>query len=348
MDASAVETILIEALPSIENVVGLSVLASDGELLFKNAYGDWAERTDVQVPIASATKWFSGALVMTYVDDGSVALDTTLGEHFPQLPSDKAAITLRQCVSHTSGMWRTLVPSPPPKSLAEVPDRLASAPFHAQPGEALLYPDMGMQLAGALVEKIGRRPWQDAFADRIARPCGLARAEYRLLGGLPDVGSSIATTLDDATTFVAMLQAGGIAPNGSRILSKAAVETMETDQTAGARLERHPYQRYAPFDPGLAAARYGVGCWLEDIDPVTGRAGLAHSGGAFGTVPFIDLRARHAGVLLALSRRRQIATFTGNDLTTNSSEPNLKPAIAVYLDVRRELRRQFGSDSRTT
>ncbi len=349
MDFSTIEKLLIEGLPETDNVVGLSVIDREGEVVYKQSFGEWNGSTDVPVMIASATKWFSAAALMSLVDDGILSLDTTVGEHFPQFTGAAAGITLRQCFSHTSGLWGTLFlwPATESHTLADVPDRLAAEELHAEPGEALLYANMGMQLAGAVAQKVTGKSWESLFAERVGAPCGLTATEYKPLGGMSlDVGGTISTTLDDFTAFVAMLHAKGVAADGTRVLSEAAVDTMQTDQTRGARIERSAYRPYRKLDEEFGDARYGVGCWLEDIDPATGRAGFASSGGAFGAMPFIDRRRGFAGVFLTLSRdhiRRRIAARQALDVTSLAGEEFLNPSIAVYAAVRRELRSLFES-----
>ena len=54
--------------------------------------------------IASAAKAFSGATALSLVDQGKLSLDDTIGERLPSMPAAWAAVTLRQLLSHTSGL----------------------------------------------------------------------------------------------------------------------------------------------------------------------------------------------------------------------------------------------------
>ena len=58
---------------------------------------------DTKQPIASCSKWLSAALVMTFVDEGKLKLDDTVGKYLPVLTkSGKGGITIEQCpVSYT-------------------------------------------------------------------------------------------------------------------------------------------------------------------------------------------------------------------------------------------------------
>jgi D-alanyl-D-alanine carboxypeptidase len=54
--------------------------------------------------IASAAKAFGGAVALGLVDRGTLGLDDTIGRRLPALPEAWHAVTLRQLLSHTSGM----------------------------------------------------------------------------------------------------------------------------------------------------------------------------------------------------------------------------------------------------
>jgi D-alanyl-D-alanine carboxypeptidase len=54
--------------------------------------------------IASVAKAYSGAVALALVDRGVLSLDDTLGERLPALPDDWSGVTLRQMLSHTSGL----------------------------------------------------------------------------------------------------------------------------------------------------------------------------------------------------------------------------------------------------
>jgi len=55
--------------------------------------------------IASSSKWLSAALVMTFVDEGKLRLDDTVGMYLPvSTQHGKGGVTVRQCLSHLTGI----------------------------------------------------------------------------------------------------------------------------------------------------------------------------------------------------------------------------------------------------
>ena len=61
-------------------------------------------RPNKKMRIASTSKAFSGAVALTLVDQGKLALDDTIGERLPGLAPKWDAVTLRQVLSHTGGL----------------------------------------------------------------------------------------------------------------------------------------------------------------------------------------------------------------------------------------------------
>ncbi|MFC8274252.1 serine hydrolase domain-containing protein [Streptomyces sp. NPDC057271] len=61
-------------------------------------------RTTDHMRIASVAKAFSGAVALRLVDRGRLRLDDTIGELLPSLPAAWHQVTLRQLLSHTSGL----------------------------------------------------------------------------------------------------------------------------------------------------------------------------------------------------------------------------------------------------
>ena len=53
--------------------------------------------------LASNTKAIACALVLSYVEEGKLALDEPISRYLPEWQGEKAP-TLRQCMSHTSGL----------------------------------------------------------------------------------------------------------------------------------------------------------------------------------------------------------------------------------------------------
>ncbi|MFK7743302.1 MAG: serine hydrolase domain-containing protein, partial [Planctomycetota bacterium] len=132
------------------------------------------------VPIASATKTLSAAVLLSLVDDGLLALDDRVRDYLPEWDVGlKRFITLRQCFAHTSGMVTgDAAISDPNLTLRQAAQQLASVPLDAVPGSQFAYGGVSMHVAGAVCEVAAGLPWNVLFAQRIAQPLSLASTDY--------------------------------------------------------------------------------------------------------------------------------------------------------------------------
>jgi len=259
-------------------------LVHGGEVVYERVFGGFA--IDQKLPIVSATKWLSAAVLQSLVDDGSLSLDDPVSAHYATLEVAGAPMTVRHLFTHTSGL-----PGDVPEgactdrmSLAGCAEALAGLPVLTAPGRVFLYGEVSMQIGGAIAERVSGVGWNELFVERIARPLRMFDTDYLAYDASanPVIGGGARSTLRDYSRFVCMLLAGGIL-DGQRVLSVEAVAAILANQT--------PEMVYGP------ANGYGLGCWRERVDPTTGEALLVSSPGAHGFTPWIDLEHGIAGVI---------------------------------------------------
>ncbi|MFN4294770.1 MAG: serine hydrolase domain-containing protein, partial [Thermoflexales bacterium] len=121
---------LIERAPL--NGAALSV-AHRGALIYERAFGSYS--LDMRVAVASGSKWVSGAVIASLIGDGALHLDERASDYLMGFDGDKAAITLRQLLAHTSGLPPGQAPcaGQAARSLAACVERIASSPLVAAP-----------------------------------------------------------------------------------------------------------------------------------------------------------------------------------------------------------------------
>jgi CubicO group peptidase (beta-lactamase class C family) len=270
------------------------MLAQDGVLVHQRAYGSYA--LDTRVPIASASKWMSAALVARLVDQGRLHWDDTLAQHVPEVPADKANLTLRQLFSMTSGIPGGDLRGASPcladraTTLAACSAEILQLPLTGTPGSVMDYGGNAMQVAGHMVERATGESWNDLFRREVAAPLGMTSTHYSLFPDIdsanPRIAGGMFSTAGDYMKLLLMWQAHGKAGT-RRLLNSATVTEMDRDQTVGTRVISSP----------LPGAGYGIGHWVEAKD-AQGHSSLVSSPGAFGFTPWLDLRRDIAGVLL--------------------------------------------------
>src|SRR5688572_2113753 len=69
------------------------LLIKDDKVVYRKSFGRFG--ADKVVPVASASKWLSGALVMALVDEGRLSLDDAVSKHLPEFGADKSQVTIR-------------------------------------------------------------------------------------------------------------------------------------------------------------------------------------------------------------------------------------------------------------
>lgn len=316
-DFTTIDSILERAAPRLGGCALL--LIKDDKVVYRKSFGRYG--ADKVVPIASASKWLSGALIMTLVDEGKISLDDTVSKYLPQFGTDKSNITVRQLFAHTSGF--------PPEArcrndkrttLERCVSEMARTQLRAAPGEQFYYGGVSMHIGGRIAEIVSGKSWNELFAEKIATPLGMAKTDFFAYGPTdnPRPAGDARSSADDYGRFLQMiLQRGSF--NGKQILSAASVVEMHKDQTGGARIAYTIYEKHGARDPSLPRARYGVGVWREKVDEASQQLREASSQGALGFSPWVDVERNLAGVL--------------------SVQSSFSRVVPVYLELKEEIRR---------
>jgi CubicO group peptidase (beta-lactamase class C family) len=163
---------LVLRLMSADNVPGAALaLIKDGGIVLEKGYGfrDLTSHAPVTKAtlfnIGSISKSFTALGIAQLVDREQVDLDTPVIRYFPDLrlsdPKAAQAMTLRQLLSHTSGLpsddqWPQLVPPTREGIVGE----FASMPITAQPGTRFQYCSRCIVLAAYILERITGQTWE--------------------------------------------------------------------------------------------------------------------------------------------------------------------------------------------
>ncbi len=184
---------------------GLPALAAavvrSGAVVAVGAVG--ARRAGTQTPvttkdrfhIGSDTKAMTSLLAATFVEQGVLRRTSTVGEIFPDMADgmnpDLRSVTLLQLLSHTSGipgdndaLDNLLVRSLSQDGL--ILDELRAwlvrewrmQPLAAPPGTQFAYSNMGYTLAGAMLERVGKKTWEELIVERVFTPLRLRSAGF--------------------------------------------------------------------------------------------------------------------------------------------------------------------------
>ncbi|MBK8068231.1 MAG: beta-lactamase family protein [Rhodanobacteraceae bacterium] len=290
----------MQAVVTEQALPGASLLViRHGRVEYQQAFGGYT--LERRVPIASASKWLSGAVLARLVERGVMHWDDPIARWLPSAPADKRAITLRQLFSHTSGLpaFEASCLVDAQAALQACVDEILAQPLRYPPGTGFAYGGNSMQVAGRLAEIASGRRWDDLFREEVATPLGMVATDYAFSSTQPGyvetcnprIAGGARSTLADYGRFVqAVLERGVV--DGRVWLSAGMIDQMAEDQTRGAPVISTP----------LPSARgYGIGQWRERVD-AAGRASFLSSPGAFGFYPAVDRSAQYAAVFLTFDQ----------------------------------------------
>ena len=127
--------------------------------------------------MASNTKTFTAAMVMQLRDEGRLSLDDTLDVLVPEVT--RPGLTIRQCLSHVSGMQR--------EPLGDVweelvfPDRAQLVEEFNQvervhpPHRLWHYSNLAYSMLGEVVARLDAREWAESLRVRLLEPLEMRR-----------------------------------------------------------------------------------------------------------------------------------------------------------------------------
>lgn len=284
-------------------------------------------RTDSLFWIASQSKPITAAAVMILVDEGRISLDDPVEKYLPEfrglmavvekdeqhvlLKKPERPITVRQTLSHTSGMpFRSAIEVPvlDRLSLADRVRSYAMTPLDFLPESRYQYSNAGINTAARVVEVVSGLPFEQFLAERLLQPLGMQETTFwpdkaqeariatayrpgaggkgleatkieQLYYPLTDrslraamPAGGLFSTAADVSRFYRMLANGGQL-DGKRVLSESAVQQLTTRQT-----------------PAALKESYGLGFSVSDER-------FGH-GGAYSTNSYYD--SRHKRILVWL------------------------------------------------
>ena len=173
------------------HAAGFSVAVfRQGRLVLAKGYGfaDLADRVPASANtiyrLASVTKQFTAAAIIHLAEEGNLSLNDRITDYLPDYPSPGGKITIRELLSHTSGL----------SDVAVIPileegggvgynrdriiDLVASQPLDFEPGTGHSYSNVGYILAGMLIEEVTGTTFADYVTEEVLRPSGLDQTSF--------------------------------------------------------------------------------------------------------------------------------------------------------------------------
>ncbi len=218
------------------HIPGLSVaVLRDGQVVKDGAYGLASLELNVPVTqktsfaLASMTKTMTAAAIMLLVQDGKIGLDEPVRKFLPQLPEHWSAVTIRHCLSHTSGLPDAVVDDINVTTLSGERDvlfeKLAAMPVQPA-GEKSVYNQTGYVLLSMVIEKVSGISYAQFMQDRLFKPLGMSQARFgdawTIVPGRSDLYTALDVTPDRTKLQVQkgqpVMRADGILHYGAKVM----------------------------------------------------------------------------------------------------------------------------------
>lgn len=159
----------------------------DGSLAEHGGVGRDAPGVATVFRIASMTKSFTGAALMSLVAEGRVRLDDPVAEHVPALgawrgpTTDGPPLTIRHLVSMEAGLptddpWADRHMDITPAGMDDLMD--AGATFAWPPGVSFEYSNLGWGLVGRVIQAVAGRTPQEVVTERLLVPLGMTATTW--------------------------------------------------------------------------------------------------------------------------------------------------------------------------
>jgi CubicO group peptidase (beta-lactamase class C family) len=289
-----------------QHIPGVAVgIYENGKIALVKGYG--LSNVELSVPVKPATifqsgsvgKQFTSALVMMLVEEGKVGLDDSLPKYFPDAPATWRGITIRELLSHTSGLAEyasdSLTKPGGPLDIrldfteAQFVKLIETLPIEFAPGEGWEYRNTNYLLLGAVIRKVTGKFYGDVLQERIFKPLGMTNtriiseadiipnraAGYQLVDGKLKnqdwVSPSFNTTADGALYFnVLDLAKWDAALYGTQLLKKSSLDTIWT---------------VTKLKNGQPNAHHYGFAW--DVESINGHRVMQHSGSWQGFESYI-------------------------------------------------------------
>jgi CubicO group peptidase (beta-lactamase class C family) len=161
--------------------VGTADAELDGGCLGTLAWDGDPVSDDTLWDLASVTKPIAGLALMALIDDGHLLLDDPIARYLPEFTaSDKAVLTIRELLTHTSG-----IPGQIPlyrwcHTPAELVAAIRDVPVAHAPGQRVIYSSQGFIVLGLVAEALTETRLDKIIANRVTGPAGMSETRFRL------------------------------------------------------------------------------------------------------------------------------------------------------------------------
>ncbi len=172
---------------------GAIIVAKDGKVLLSKGYGlanrekKIAFTPETVSSIGSITKQFTAAAILKLEMQGKLKVSDPISKYLPDVPADKADITIHHLLTHTAGLRGDFGGrDSDPISRDDLVKLVLAAPLKSKPGERYEYSNEGFSLVGAIVERVSGQTYESFLSENFFKPAGMTSTGYVLAKWAPE------------------------------------------------------------------------------------------------------------------------------------------------------------------
>ena len=283
---------------------GTILLARNGEVLYKNAFGvankDFGapNRIDTKFNLGSMNKMFTAVAIAQLVERGKMSFDDPLSKFIPDFPNAEAAkkVQIKHLLSHTAGLggyFSERYDRMSREKLRTVDDMMRlvredEKDLRFEPGSRWAYSNTGMLVLGKVIEVVSGQSYFDYVRENIYRPAGMTNTDaYEL----DRVNANLAVGYDKRFTdtgvewgnnvFSHVLRGG---PQGGGYSTVEDLLKFDQALRSGKLVSAETLKVLTSPKPDLKSPNYGYGFQVDTERNVAG-----HGGGFTGINSNLDM-----------------------------------------------------------
>jgi uncharacterized protein YbbC (DUF1343 family)/CubicO group peptidase (beta-lactamase class C family) len=246
------------------------LIGHDGKIVYRKAYGERAllpkrepMTVDTLFDAASLTKVIATTpSVMKLFEQGKIRLNDPVTKYLPEFQGGASDITIRNLMTHFSGLRPDLDLEPPWSGYETGIQRALIDKPAGPPGVRFVYSDINFILMGEIVHRLSGKSLSEFAREYVFDPLGMHETSFlpssdlkpriapteldkrtgqplrgvvhddtsRYMGGVAG-HAGLFTTADDLAKFAQMMLNQGLAADGTRIFSPLTIEKFTTPQS---------------------------------------------------------------------------------------------------------------------
>ncbi len=284
--------IIVRQMMEKQKIVGLSLaVIKNGQAVVNKGYG--LANAELNVPVNSETvirlgsvsKQFFTTAIFKLMEEGKLSIDDPVHKFFPDAPETWRPITIKNLMSHTSGLQRE---GPAYDNFRIQPDiniikSAYSLPLVFKTGEKYQYCNLAYFMLAEIIRQVSGMPWQNYIHDQLFVPAGMKNSYltdfYSIIPNRADGYMHKHDTLINATSMFGIRPSGGFLSTSSDMIKW---ERVIREKNVILKKENWE-QLWQPFiktsDKADSKEYYGFG-WI--IDEYKGHKVILHTGSNIG------------------------------------------------------------------